>query len=44
MFEFLRVQFQLGRLNETSLHRYVEKGWISERQFHMIVEELVPKR
>ena len=36
MFEFLRVQYQLGRLNDTQLVRYVQAGCITAAEYKQI--------
>lgn len=37
MFEFLRMQYRLGRLNAAGLMRYVSAGWLTEEQRRQIV-------
>ncbi len=36
MFEFLHVQYQLGRLNDSQLARYVQAGCITEDEYKQI--------
>ncbi len=36
MFEFLRVQYKLGRLNDRQLVRYVQAGCITEDEYKQI--------
>jgi hypothetical protein len=38
MFEFLRIQFKLGRIGEDELQQAVTKGWITEEQKNTIIE------
>lgn len=39
MFEFLRVQYRLNRLDDAGLYRYVQAGCISEEQCRKILKE-----
>ncbi len=39
MFEFLRVQYQLGRLNNIQLAKYVKAGCITEEEYKQICEK-----
>ncbi len=39
MFEFLRIQFKLGRIGEDELQQAVTKGWITEEQKNLIIQE-----
>ncbi len=36
MFEFLRVQYELGRLDDTQLARYVKAGCITAAEYKQI--------
>ncbi len=36
MFEFLRVQYELGRLNDAKLVKYVQVGCITAAQYKQI--------
>ena len=38
MFEFLRIQFKLGKIGEPELEQAVTKGWITEEQKNTIIE------
>ncbi len=39
MFEFLRIQFKLGKIGEPELEQAVAKGWITEEQKNLIIQE-----
>jgi hypothetical protein len=39
MFEFLRIQFKLGKIGEPELEQAVTKGWITEEQKNLIMQE-----
>ncbi len=39
MFEFLRIQFKLGKIGELELEQAVAKGWITEEQKNSIIQE-----
>lgn len=41
MFEFLRVQFALHRLNDVQLARYVQAGCITAEQYKQITGKAV---
>lgn len=41
MFEFLRVQYELGRLNDAKLARYVQAGCITAEQYKQITGKAV---
>ena len=36
MFEFLRVQYELGRLNDAQLAKYVQAGCITAAEYKQI--------
>ena len=38
MFEFLRIQFKLGKVGGPELEQAVAKGWITEEQKNTIIE------
>ena len=40
MFEFLKIQFRLGKIGESELEQAVSKGWITEEQMNEIVNPL----
>ena len=40
MFEFLKIQFKLGKIGEPELEQAVAKGWITEEQMNEIVNPL----
>lgn len=40
MFEFLKIQFKLGKIGEPELAQAVAKGWITEEQMNEIVNPL----
>lgn len=37
MFEFLRVQYALGRLSDAQLTRYVQAGCITSEEYRQII-------
>jgi hypothetical protein len=37
MFEFLKIQFKLGKIGEPELEQAVSKGWITEEQKNTII-------
>lgn len=37
MFEFLKGMYQLGKLNDTTLHQYVDAGRITQQQYQQII-------
>jgi hypothetical protein len=39
MFEFLKIQFTLGRIGEDELQQAATKGWITEEQKNLIIQE-----
>ena len=39
MFEFLKIQFKLGKIGEPELEQAVAKGWITEEQKNLIMQE-----
>lgn len=41
MFEFLQVQYKLGRLNDAQLSQYVAVGCISEESYQKIIGKKV---
>jgi len=38
MFEFLKIQFKLGKIGVPELEQAVAKGWITEEQKNTIIE------
>ena len=42
MFEFLRIQYRLGALDDAGLARYAKAGWITADQYRRITgKELI---
>ena len=39
MFKFLKIQYKLGRIGEDELQQAVTKGWITEEQKNLIMQE-----
>ncbi len=39
MFKFLKIQYKLGRISEDELQQAVTKGWITEEQKNLIMQE-----
>ena len=37
MFEFLRIQFELGKIGEPELEQAVSEGWVTEEQKNTII-------
>ena len=40
MFERLKVLYEQGRIDEQGLLNAVERGWITEAEFHMITGKI----
>ena len=41
MFKFLKIQYKLGRIGEDELQQAVTKGWITEEQKNLIMQEQI---
>ena len=41
MFKFLKIQYKLGRISEDELQQAVTKGWITEEQKNLIMQEQI---
>lgn len=38
MFEFLKLQYEMGRINSENLKQYVDVGCISQNQYEEIIK------